>query len=884
MTKRKQCQPPPSHRPPPHHPLVDVRVEGPPVQSGHAHRGDDHKRIKHARGTEYTRTQRGLEAQIPEECVVVCYPPPRARLETNENVPKPLWKQGVAVAERLARSPPTKTKRLVGGSSQGSPASPAPSFRRPSIFTSITLIGSQDLAFKSRPNLFTHSYRNFLKIKIFFWGGLKKEARGGGGGELGWRHHVTRSVRMAGATFQRAARSSNNTTCSWELQSSVTRAGPLQADCPRPSLATLHTGDGDVSTHPSYPDHVVTALRAEFATGPGGVVVRLLDFPPRQIGFDFRRGHSRIFTRGNRAGRSRRSAGFLVVDPLIPALLHTHLASPSSALKALISRAPPPPSNFFTRSFKDVPSAVSRVLGSRALANTAVAVGCCVLHPPVRLPDTIKRKGKFALMKIILGNVSKISRKNVVAGPSLAQGGRTETGEGLASQSQGSNSVTDNYSLRACKENRPVLPEVFTQEYVMRQRHVRSNRRPLRRTRFSFPARSALDFRVWGLCRTMPQVSGIFSGISRFPRPCILALLHAQLAYPHIDSQDLDVKNDPGSIHGRVTPDFRTWESCRTMPLVGGFSRGSPVSLTLSIRRCSISISITLIGSQDLDVKSRSKYLHSSPPQQCSVCCQQRLVELQQGFRTYYITGFRRDATRTRTQPLRSRRSGSTCRRAGRGSSATLTQLVTGLQQRAVRSTPVSSRPNARYPLAGHARSSAAVGLAARSLALHHENRTGSVREVSPRFSHVGIVPDDSTRRRVFPGDLPFLPPLHSSADFHSSSFTLIFKLEKLGSDKGYIATQRKALNWRAVFSSHCVYLWVGLSVAYPDGQPRDSLSEEDGNMKSWPRESLLKILAALNNEVLRDDERETRREWSSARMRRRQKREIPEKTRRPST
>ncbi|KAJ8887565.1 hypothetical protein PR048_013781 [Dryococelus australis] len=33
-----------------------------------------------------------------------------------------------------------------------------------------------------------------------------------------------------------------------------------------------------------------------------------------------------------------------------------------------------------------------------------------------------------------------------------------------------------------------------------------------------------------------------------------------------------------GSIPGRFTRDFRKWESCRTMPLVGGFSRGSPVS------------------------------------------------------------------------------------------------------------------------------------------------------------------------------------------------------------------------------------------------------------------------------------------------------------------
>ncbi|KAJ8888158.1 hypothetical protein PR048_007645 [Dryococelus australis] len=85
---------------------------------------------------------------------------------------------GATVAERLALSPPTKANRaqspagspdfrkwesrrtmpLVGGSSRGSPVSPPPpnSGTAP-IFPSITLIGSQDLAVKSRPNLFTHS-------------------------------------------------------------------------------------------------------------------------------------------------------------------------------------------------------------------------------------------------------------------------------------------------------------------------------------------------------------------------------------------------------------------------------------------------------------------------------------------------------------------------------------------------------------------------------------------------------------------------------------------------------------------------------------------------------------------------------------------------------
>ncbi|KAJ8878092.1 hypothetical protein PR048_022559 [Dryococelus australis] len=51
--------------------------------------------------------------------------------------------------------------------------------------------------------------------------------------------------------------------------------------------------------------------------------------------------------------------------------------------------------------------------------------------------------------------------------------------------------------------------------------------------------------------------------------------------------------------------DFRMWESCQTMPLVGGVSRGSPFYPAVSFRLCSILTSVTLIGSQDLNVKSR---------------------------------------------------------------------------------------------------------------------------------------------------------------------------------------------------------------------------------------------------------------------------------------
>ncbi|KAJ8876129.1 hypothetical protein PR048_024038 [Dryococelus australis] len=55
-------------------------------------------------------------------------------------------------------------------------------------------------------------------------------------------------------------------------------------------------------------------------------------------------------------------------------------------------------------------------------------------------------------------------------------------------------------------------------------------------------------------------------------------------------------QGDPGSIPGRATPG-----SCRTMPLVGWFSRQSPASPAPSFQRRSILILITLIGSQDLN-------------------------------------------------------------------------------------------------------------------------------------------------------------------------------------------------------------------------------------------------------------------------------------------
>ncbi|KAJ8869924.1 hypothetical protein PR048_028935 [Dryococelus australis] len=73
-------------------------------------------------------------------------------------------------------------------------------------------------------------------------------------------------------------------------------------------------------------------------------------------------------------------------------------------------------------------------------------------------------------------------------------------------------------------------------------------------------------------------------------------------------------QHEPRSMPGQFTPDFRKWELCRTMPLVGGFSRGFPVSPALSFGCCSMPTSIALIGSH-LAFKSRPNRFTHSPLQ-----------------------------------------------------------------------------------------------------------------------------------------------------------------------------------------------------------------------------------------------------------------------------
>ncbi|KAJ8878402.1 hypothetical protein PR048_018980 [Dryococelus australis] len=84
-----------------------------------------------------------------------------------------------------------------------------------------------------------------------------------------------------------------------------------------------------------------------------------------------------------------------------------------------------------------------------------------------------------------------------------------------------------------------------------------------RRTRVQSPAGSLPDFRMWGSCRTMPLVGGIFSGISRYPCPLHSGATPFSPHFTSIDSQDLVLCRNSAvdCLHWEVEPrdQVRTW-------------------------------------------------------------------------------------------------------------------------------------------------------------------------------------------------------------------------------------------------------------------------------------------------------------------------------------
>ncbi|KAJ8881228.1 hypothetical protein PR048_017702 [Dryococelus australis] len=81
----------------------------------------------------------------------------------------------------------------------------------------------------------------------------------------------------------------------------------------------------------------------------------------------------------------------------------------------------------------------------------------------------------------------------------------------------------------------------------------------------------------------------------------------------------------------RGRPRIRMWELCRTMPLVGGFSRRSPISPALAFQRCSILTSLhpfTLLSSRSIRDTSNEIQLKLLPATEKRRCTSTKMCEM----------------------------------------------------------------------------------------------------------------------------------------------------------------------------------------------------------------------------------------------------------------
>ncbi|KAJ8870424.1 hypothetical protein PR048_029446 [Dryococelus australis] len=92
----------------------------------------------------------------------------------------------------------------------------------------------------------------------------------------------------------------------------------------------------------------------------------------------------------------------------------------------------------------------------------------------------------------------------------------------------------------------------------------------------SFAILLRLDTTSWGILYTTYRTSADKETFGTYTVYYDPAELSEERIYTSAVSLLASLQGDPGSIPGRVTTDFRMWESCRTMPLIGRFSRDLP--------------------------------------------------------------------------------------------------------------------------------------------------------------------------------------------------------------------------------------------------------------------------------------------------------------------
>ncbi|KAJ8889753.1 hypothetical protein PR048_009255 [Dryococelus australis] len=169
---------------------------------------------------------------------------------------------------------------LGGGFSRGSPISPTPSFRRRSIFTSITLIGSQDLAVKSHPNLFTSFDRQYSSEHITLASNVSSWAilgsRGAAGACPGWRtvcNTYSASYKICAFCCDFDCRQRRTTLCGWSstgMKERGKREIPEKTNRPATSSGTIPTCENPGVARPGIEPGL-----------PGWEASRLTARPPR---------------------------------------------------------------------------------------------------------------------------------------------------------------------------------------------------------------------------------------------------------------------------------------------------------------------------------------------------------------------------------------------------------------------------------------------------------------------------------------------------------------------------------------------------------------------------------------------------------------------------
>ncbi|KAJ8873272.1 hypothetical protein PR048_026906 [Dryococelus australis] len=94
---------------------------------------------------------------------------------------------------------------------------------------------------------------------------------------------------------------------------------------------------------------------------------------------------------------------------------------------------------------------------------------------------------------------------------------------------------------------------------------------------------------------TAPRKFIVLLGRGRPERSISSVTRRPALTWPGASTERASGRGETAHLHCVRHPDFCIWELFHLIPLVGGFSRGSPVSPTPSIQRCSIVTFITLI-------------------------------------------------------------------------------------------------------------------------------------------------------------------------------------------------------------------------------------------------------------------------------------------------